>query len=582
MKTFFLSMAGAFVALILFMIVGFMLIGMLIGAASSGDKQPGNLVLTVDLRQEMMDQAPVSGFAAFSGETGFVDLMVKLRAAETDDNVQGIFIRASDFGVGSSRAEELRDQLLRLRENGKFVIAHTQGSYSLGPSGLRAISAADEIWMQPGTDMMVSGISFETLFLKGLFDKLSITSEIEAFYEYKNSPSVYSETTYTDAHREAMTVLASSIWNVSLEDIASDRDLSVGAIRAALESGPKSAEESLNLNLVDKLGWPEDALEAAEERAGEGNLLALASYQPPLARPRSPGIGIIGGEGAIITGSGEGGPFDAPGFGSDRVAAAILEAGRDDRVEAIVFRVDSPGGSPTASDQIWRAVERVQDMGKPVVVSMGSLAASGGYYVSTGADKIFANRTTITGSIGIYGGKFAISDGLRQIGINPQTITVGGEFASAFGTDRFTDAQRLMLHDSLQRGYDRFTSLVAEGRDMELAQVHELAKGRVWSGQDALERGLVDEIGGFTDAIDAAVLLAGYEDGERARLIHFPAQKQGFEALEGLFGASADTAEAAARFNAIMSDPRIEGVLSEIQALDSHEAQVRMPLIIEH
>ena len=578
-------MAGAFVALILFYFFIIIVLAGIISSAGADDKQSENLVLTLDLRAHMMDQTPASGLGAFSGETGFIDVMAKLRAAETDDTVKGIFIRASDASVGSSRAEELRAELIRLRDNGKFVIAHTQGSYALGPSVLRSISAADEIWMQPGTDMMVSGLSFETMFLKDLFDNLSIESEIEAFYEYKNAPSVYSETTYTDAHREAMTVLVESIWNVSLEDIAADRGLSVGAVKAALESGPKSADESLRLNIVDKLGWPEEAVEAAEERAGDGDTLDIASYNPPLAKPRSPVIGIVGGEGAIITGSGDGGPFDAPGFGSDRVAASILEAGRDDRVKAIVFRVDSPGGSPTASDQIWRAVERVQDMGKPVVVSMGSLAASGGYYVSTGADKIVANKTTITGSIGIYGGKFAIADGLRRLGINPQTISVGGEFASAFGTDKFTDGQRQMLHDNLQRGYDRFTSLVADGRGMDITDVHELAKGRVWSGQDALERGLVDQIGGFNDAVDLAAELAGIEADTTARLVFFPAQKQGFEALEALFGASAETAEAAARLNDIMSDPQIAAILSELeaaQAIQSGQAQVRVPLMIEN
>lgn len=582
MKTFFLSMAGAFVALILFYFLIFVMLAGLISSAGTSDKQSKNLVLTLDLRGQMTDQAPATGFAAFNGETGFIDIMAKLRAAETDDTVKGIFIRASDMGVGSSRAEELRAALIRLRENDKFVIAHTQGSFALGPSVLRSISAADEIWMQPGTDMMVSGLSYETMFLKGLFDNLSIESEIEAFYEFKNSPSVYSETTYTDAHREAMTVLVSSIWNISLEDIAEDRGLSVGALRAALESGPKSADEALSLNIVDKLGWPEEAVEAAEEKAGGGDLLDLASYEPPLAKPRSPVIGIVGGEGAIVMGSGQGGPFDAPGFGSDRVAAAILEAGRDDRVKAIVFRVDSPGGSPTASDQVWRAVERVQDMGKPVVVSMGSLAASGGYYVSTGADKIVANRTTITGSIGIFGGKFAVADGLRKIGINPQTISVGGEFASAFGTERFTDSQRQVLHDSLKRGYDRFTSTVAEGRGMTVAAVHEVARGRVWSGQDALEIGLVDEIGGFNDAVDVAMELLGEETGTKPRLIHFPAQKQGFEALEAIFGASAETAEAASRINNIMSDPQIAAILSELEAAQSGHIQARVPLMIEN
>ncbi|MEM9740916.1 MAG: signal peptide peptidase SppA [Pseudomonadota bacterium] len=583
MKTFLLSMAGAFVAIFLFIIISFVFLGVLIGAAASSDTLPDEMVLTLDLRQSLTDQAPVSGFAAFSNQQGFTDLLVKIDAARDDDDVKGLFIRGSEGAVGSARAEELRDALIDFRESGKFVVAHTQGSLlSSGPSAYRAISAADEIWMQPGTDLAVTGLSFETQFLKGLLDNLSVTAEIEALYEYKNAPNSYKNETYTDPHREALAALAESVWSVSIDDIATDRGLQTANLRSLLEAGPIPAETAMERGLVDTLGWPEDARAAAKTRADDADFVSLASYDAPTGRPGAPMIAVVGGEGAIITGSGGNDPFASTvGFGSDRVARAILDAGENDRVDAIVFRVDSPGGSPTASDQIWNAIEQVQEDGTPVVVSMGSVAASGGYYVSAGADHILANDTTITGSIGIFGGKLAIGEGLQRIGVNVESVTVGGTWTDAFSVDRFTDDQRADMIMLLERGYERFTGIVAEGRGMTQAEVHEQARGRVWSGADALERGLVDSIGGFRQAIDVAKSEAGLPPEDDVQLIYYPARQTGFEALEDVFGVSAQAAGSAARLGALANDPRLNALIEEIEAARSGTLQARGPVLIE-
>lgn len=584
MKIFFLSMAGAFCAMVIFVITFFVVIGGIIGAAGAKAPQPDNIVLSLDLREGYSDQAPTSGFAALSEAPGFIDILTKLKAAEEDSKVKGLFVRAPQGGIGSSRAEELRDALNEFQATGKYVVAHSQGSFSTGPSGLRAIAAADEIWVQPGTDMMVSGVSFETIFMKDLLDKYSIVSEVEAFYEYKNAPDNLRQNDFTAPHREAMTRLAQSLWEASLDDIAADREIETSVLRDLLEAGPMAAEDIVANKIMDKLGWPEDAKEAARDRDGKGTLVSLNAYKPPFAGSGATQIAVVGGEGGIVTGgSGGTNPFaNSVGFASDPVAASILSAGRNDKIKAIVFRVDSPGGSPTASDQIWRAIERVQENGKPVVVSMGSVAASGGYYVSTGADYIMASRSTITGSIGIFGGKITFSEGLERIGVHPRSITVGGEFADAFDTDLFTDNQREMLRASLKRGYDRFTSLVAEGRGMSQEDVYALAKGRVWSGEDALEKNLVDEIGGFTDAIEKAADLAGVEADANVRLIYYPARKSGIEALDGLFGVSADVARTASVIGAIAGDERINAALNDMQLSDGEFAQVRAPTMIEN
>lgn len=585
MKTFFLSMAGAFCAMILFMLAFFFFVGALVSSAANAkpDQPSTNIVLTLDLRSGYADQKATSGFAALSGSTGFIDVLTKLKAAEADENIKGLFIRGAQGSVGSARAEELRDAINEFRAAGKYVIAHTQGSFSTGPSSLRAIAAADEIWAQPGTDLMVSGVSFETLFMKDLLDRLSIVSEVIALYEYKNAPNDLKENDYTAPHREAMTRLAESLWSASLEDISADRDLETDALRALLEAGPMSSEQAVEAKIMDKLGWPEDAMEAARDKDGKGNLLSINAYEPAFAGLDAAQIAIIGGDGGIVTGASAGGAFSTTsGFASDPIAKSLLAAGRNDKIKAIVFRVNSPGGSPTASDQIWRAIERVQEDGKPVVVSMAAVAASGGYYVSTGADYIMTNRSTITGSIGIYGGKPTFSEGFERLGIHPRAITVGGEFTDAYDSDLFTDAQREMLRASLTRGYERFTSLVAEGRNMSQEDVHEIAKGRVWSGEDALAQGLVDEIGGFTDAINKAKELAEVDAETNVRLIYYPKRQTNLEALESLFGVSADAARAAGVISTLAGDERLNAALEQLMVTDGERIQVSAPILIEN
>ena len=574
MKTFFLSMAGALAAMFIFILLMFGFLMMLImGAASSAPERPDNVVLSLDLNAEMTDQAPTGGLAALSSSPGFIDLLTKLKAAESDEHVKGLFIRGAFIGTGSSRAEELRQALHSFRDSGKFVIAHSQGTLGVrGPSAYWSIAAADEIWMQPGSDLVVPGLTFETEFFKGLFEKIDVTPEIYPFYEYKNAPNSYKETSYTEPHKEALLTLAESVWSTGIDAIAEDRGLKAADVRTALESGPLPAETAISMKLLDKTGYPEEASAAALERAGkDAELVELAYYDAPAPGLRAPQIAVVGGEGAVVTGGGESdSPFSSPpGFASDTIARAILDAGKNDKIKAIIFRVDSPGGSPVAADQIWNAIERVQADGKPVVVSMGSLAASGGYYVSAGADYIIANRATITGSIGIYGGKFAVEGGFNKLGITFDRVSVGGEFADAYGADTFTDTQAEAVKDMLKRGYDRFLGIVAEGRGMTYDEVHEIARGRIWSGEDALEVGLVDEVGTFIDAIEKAKELAGIEADETPRLVYYPHRPTGLEALEALFGVSAEGAEAAITLNRLASDDRVQVLMEQLAAMEA-------------
>jgi protease-4 len=284
-------------------------------------------------------------------------------------------------------------------------------------------------------------------------------------------------------------------------------------------------------------------------------------------------IAIVQGEGAIISGPPETGIFaNQDVMNSDRIAEALLEASEDDDVAAIVFRVSSPGGSVVASDQILTALRTARERGKPIVVSMGEVAASGGYYVSTYANEIVASPSTITGSIGVVGGKLIIGPAIdHYLSTNTETITVGSPMVEMFTSERpFNQAERAAFAGFIDRAYNGFLALVAEGRGMTPEAVRAVAGGRVWTGRQALERGLVDHLGGFSVAVGRARALAGIAEDDRVQLRFYPAPENPFESLERLFGTSAESAEALVRLNAALSDPRLQRALEAVREEDAN------------
>jgi protease-4 len=580
-KQFFITIAGVFVGLALFIIgVPLLLAAMFAPAADGG--APQRMVLAVDLRQDISDQPPQGPFASFGGGLSVTDLVQKLQAAETDPKVQGVIVRASEFGLTPASAEEIRQSLFALRQAGKFVIAHAQGFEN--PSGLSAmvaVSAADEIWMQEASTFAASGLSLENLFLGGAFARFGVIPQFEQFYEYKNAANGYTEADYTPAHREAETSLLSALYEGFIATIATDRKMTPAALKAVLENAPLDARAAQAAKLVDKLGRPEDAIAAAMERAN-GDIVDIADYAPP-AQTGGPVIALVGGEGAIITGPAESSdPFGGDqAMVGDALALALREAADDASVQAIVFRVSSPGGSAIASDQIWAAVEYAKAAGKPVVVSMGQYAASGGYYVSAGADWIVAQPTTITGSIGVLGGKLVVDDALRRYtGANLTELAVGAPYATAFSpSEPFTNSQREGFRRSLEAVYQDFTGKVAAGREMPIARVQEIARGRVWTGAQALRLDLVDSMGGLRTAVAKARELAEIAPDAKVELRSFPAQKSPLEALSAMFGASAEGAQALVLVGRILGEERLAATLSALARADQPGVRLEEPML---
>ncbi len=576
--TFFGSIVGVVIGAILTVVLMVFLVGALISSAiqsadPASDTLPaGPMVIELDLRATRLDQPALSPFA-FADPLSTVEIVTALQRAEADGRVQGVFLRANEFGMPPGQAEEIRAAMQDFRDSGKFVVAHSQDFFGSGVINYFAVGASDALWLQPTGSFSAVGLSTETLFLGGFFEEIGAEPEFAQFYEYKNTADVYTESTFTEAHREAVNAYLGSIFDNASSALAADREMEADALRQTLVSGPYSAEEAEQAGLVDRLGQVAEARQDALERAGGGDarIVEIETY----ARARQPGqrgrggatIALIEGQGPIATGEAEPGFGGGEVIGSDTMAAAIDEAAGDDSVRAIVVRLDTPGGSATASDQIWDSITRAQDTGKPVVISMATVSASGGYYIAAPADLIYAHETTLTGSIGVLGGKVAIDGALNRIGLNLEAASVGGEYATALSASQtWTESQREAFTRLMEDTYEDFTGKVADGRGLPLSRVQEIARGRVWTGAQALDRGLVDRIGGLRDAVEGAAELAEVGEDETINLRRFPRRPTPVEALQALFGISAEGAAAAARLNALMETPEIRALIEAREA----------------
>ncbi len=578
MKQFFITLFGSIIGVIigsiltLFILV-FGIIGLIsaIGANTAEDTglPAGRFVLEADLRESRLDQPTRSPFA-FAESVSVVDMVRLLDRAGRDRRVAGLFIRANEFGMTPAQAEEINRAIAAFRETGRPVIVHSQGFVGTSITNYLAVSSADEIWLQDTASFATSGLAGEVPFYGEALERFEVDAEFIQFLEYKNAPNTYTRSGFTPEHLEATLSYFGSIYDAALTNASAGRNLGMEAFRALIESSPHSAEAAAEAGLVDHLGHVAAARQAAIDRAGGNVALAdLADYRlSGVLDEQGPRIALVEGQGTIVTGPGIASPFGGdPVIGGDTMAEAITNAAAASGVRAIVLRVNSPGGSSVASDQIWDAIRRAQDRGIPVVVSMGATAASDGYYIAAPADHIVANATTLTGSIGVYGGKISLGETFGLIGVNFEEVAVGGEFATANSANSpWTDGQRAAIEDQLADIYDDFTQRVADGREIDIETVRGIARGRVWTGAQALENGLVDEIGGFMEAVAAARRLADIGEDQNVNLQRFPRELTPFEAFQELFGISAEGAHSLVRLNALMNAPEFQALMEARQA----------------
>lgn len=496
------------------------------------DRRTSPLILELDLSEGLVEAPPPDALSALLSRrrTHLLDVLDGLHRARTDPRVRALVVKIGTHVPGFAATQELRDAVTAFRESGKLTVAwsETFGEFGRGTVPYYLATAFEHVYIQPSGDLSLTGVAIEQPFFRDALDKLGVQIKLDRRYEYKTAPNNALERSFTPEHRESMTRIAASISGQIVAGIAAARGITESKVRELIDRAPLLGPEAVDEGLVDRLAYRDEVYADVRERVGaDAQLRYIGRYQrmqglgQVLRQQRQHDlIAIIHGNGAIRLGRSGRSPFP-PGrsgaMGSDTVTAAFRAAIRDRQVKAIVFRVDSPGGSYVASDAIWREVVLARRAGKPVVVSMGNVAASGGYFVAMAADAIVAQPGTLTGSIGVFGGK-AIVDGLMdRLGVATDSVEEGAHSRMFSQTRDFTESEWRRVRDWLDRAYEDFTAKVAKGRDIDAARVDELARGRVWTGADARERGLVDELGGLDTAVELAREKAGLPAGAPTR-----------------------------------------------------------------
>jgi protease IV len=503
-------------------------------------RRTGPLILELDLTDGIADGPPQDPVAALLTirRTRLPDLLDGLKRAASDDRVRALVVKVGGSRIGLAKVQELRDAVLEFRQSGKLAVAWSEsfGDFVRGNVPYYLATGFDQVYLQPSGTLGLTGVAVEQVFLHGALERLGIDFQSAKRHEYKSAADQLTETGFSPPAREAAARLAESLTEQLAAAIAAGRGLTVEHSRALLARGPFLAQQALSERLVDGLLYRDQVYEQVRKEAGaDATLLYLQRYRrthPLSDLPRRLGSGVreltpgqperfvamIYAHGAIRSGrSGRGGPGGG-GMGSDTVAAALRAAAADEGARAVVLRVNSPGGSATASDVIWREVVRVRAAGKPVVVSMGDVAASGGYFISAPADVIVAQPATITGSIGVILGKPVLQELFERVGVSTDLVADGAANATMFSSSRpFSDADWSRIDEWLDAIYADFTEKVASGRRMDIGRVHELARGRVWTGADAVANGLADQTGGMREAIAVARLRAGLPDDAPVR-----------------------------------------------------------------
>jgi protease-4 len=546
MKAFFKTFFASLLALIIFSLLAFfILLGIIAGATSSEKPHVGRkAVLVVDLSHSFKEQARDNPINVFFNEAdndmpALYDMVRMISHAKSDSSIKGIYILCGNNVNGFGTSEELRKALLDFKTSKKFVIAYGE---AISQKGYYVGSVADKIYCHPQGGVDWSGFSSTLMFLKGTLDKLEIQPQIFYAGKFKSATEPLRETQMTDANRLQTSVWLGDLYNRFLEAAAVSRKLDTAVLRKlAVDGSIQTAHDALANHLVDGLKYDDQLKKELQDKLDLGaqdkiNFVTFNDYSKAVEYKQGGGgdkIAVIYADGDIVSGSG-----DNEQVGSDAFRTIIRKARLDKDVKAVVFRVNSPGGSSLASDVIWREISLTRKE-KPVVVSMGDVAASGGYYSSCNADSVFANANTITGSIGV----FSIVPNFQsfykdKLGITFDRVKTA-PFADMGGGDRpLTPVEKTFLQSSVDSIYYTFKSRVAEGRKKDVAYIDSIAQGRVWTGARAIGVGLVDKIGTMQDAMDCAARMAklkGY------RVKEYPERRSLFEQLMNSYKRSIKT-----------------------------------------
>jgi protease-4 len=579
------SSKGGLIALLL-IVLGVAALCTPLCLAGAGKSVSSDTVLELDLDQSLDESGGGPLAIVSSDHHDLVDVVLALEKAKTDAKVKGLLVRVG-AAMPMATAQEIRDAVLSFKKSGKPAVAYSEGFGEMSPgvSAYVVASAFDEIWLQPSGDVGMTGLFGEAVFLRGAFDKLGIEPQFSGRKEFKNAVNMFTESTFTLAHKEAEVSMLQSLEDQIVDDIATARP-KLGTkehVRALLEGGPLSSSQALEMNLVDKLGYKDEVLASLDQRFGKAKRLWVGRYIERAGEAfkdegKGAVVALITAKGSVTRGKNGVDPLGGgESFGSDTISAAVRAAAADDDVKVILLRVDSPGGSYVAADTIWRAIEEAKKKGKKVVASMGDLAASGGYFISMGADKVIAEPATLTGSIGVFSGRFYAKQLMDKLGVNVEAALADDNVDPSYysSTVEYSAKAKQNLEATLDRIYGDFTTKAAQGRHMSVDKLEPLAHGRVWTGAQAKERGLVDDNGGFMKAVDAARALAGVGADGAVRLRRFPKEKKPVEELIALVkGESGDNSDDVSANIAVRSPEVVAKLRAALRGVDAQSAGV--------
>ena len=543
-KIMFASMFGVILAsfLLIFIIAG--IVSLAASSEAENVQIEENTVLVIDLEKAVgertvddpMANLPIPGMGK-TGSIGLNDILKNIDKAKTDKNIVGIYMKLNTVNAGMSSIEEIRNALIEFKKESpdKFIISYSD-SYSQKSYYLASVS--DSIFLNPQGEMPILGLRAEVMFMKSALDKLGIEAQVIRHGKFKSAVEPFMQDTMSENNRLQMNKLLTSIWDSYRNDISEIRNINIDSINAMANGVQvRSANDALAYNLVDGLRYKDQMIALMKQLTStkedeDVKTVSIEDYtNVPLSRSdeeREKGrpkdkIAVIYANGEINMGEG-----DEATIGSENISRAIREAREDEDVKAIVLRVNSPGGSALASDIIWREVTLAKAV-KPVVVSMGDYAASGGYYIACAADYIVADEMTLTGSIGVFGVLFNGKQLLNEkLGIYTEVVKTNNHSDMGSFSRALTSEEQQIIQGEVERVYDTFIGVVAEGRGMTKAEVDSIGQGRVWSGIDAIEIGLVDEIGGLERAIEIAAERAKLEN---YRLLPLPEIKDPFDQI---------------------------------------------------
>lgn len=488
---------------------------------SSGFSASSPHMLTLALGGEVKELHSMSLFDTDSS-IELRELQARLRELAADDNVKSLLLRVDGLGIGMAVAQELRESLLAFKgEGARSLYCHTEGSSNIS---YYLLSACDSIGIAPTGEIVISGVAAMPLHLKGLLDKLGIKADFLHVGDYKGAAEPLTLDEPSEATNETIAAILDQGYATLVSGIAQGRKLQPDAVRGLIDTAMFSSREAVAAKLADReatyeayraevggdLPWKRVAVKKKDKNQGFGQIMELVGLQPR-RRDRSDHIAVVYAVGNIIDGAGQGLIGSRNEIASHTLVSALRALREADSVKGVVLRVSSGGGSALASELIWHAMQDLKAV-KPVVVSMGGMAASGGYYISCGANRIFADANTMTGSIGVVGGKLAIGGALEKIGIRTFPVGRGKRSLMWSSMDRWNDDERAAIQKMMEDIYKVFVERVAAGRGKSYEQIHAIAQGRVWTGKAALENGLVDEIGGLEAAIAHGAELAGMRD----------------------------------------------------------------------